>query len=306
VSGARVIVNADDFGMSVGITDGICLAHRYGPVTSTSMMVNMPASDYAFGRLDKFPRLGVGVHLNLCQGKPILPAEQVRTLVDDAGAFHAPAAMARKLTLWQVDRWELESEFRAQIQWLQRRLGAVLHADSHQHMHLYPAAIGPFARALAAEEIPCVRASRCSNWPRRRSVGGPHAGNAARRLMVQLYRGTLQATMFRGFESPSSRISFPHRDCNAREDMNIDWRAAFENLPAGTYEFTCHPGLSQAGFSHADRIAQQREEELRWLISPEMREAIEGNGIRLITYRELCHRQAEAASSYEVAQRRVG
>ncbi len=171
MTGARLIVNADDFGMSRGITDGIILAHRYGFVTSASLMVNMPAAKYAVSQLASVTRLGVGVHLNITAGRPVLPAEEVPTLVDANGRFHGAAAMSRKLWQWRAIGSEIEAEFRAQIQWMKERGVTPTHADSHQHMHIYPAAIGPFIRSLAAEEIRCTRAPRSVAWPRNRAFG---------------------------------------------------------------------------------------------------------------------------------------
>jgi predicted glycoside hydrolase/deacetylase ChbG (UPF0249 family) len=144
MTGARLIVNADDFGMSRGITDGIILAHRYGFVRSTSLMVNMPAAEYAVSRAAAVPQLSIGVHLNITAGRPVLPSEKVPSLVDATGRFHGAAKMSRKLWQWRAARSEIEAEFRAQIQWMKERGVAPTHADSHQHMHIYPAAIGPF------------------------------------------------------------------------------------------------------------------------------------------------------------------
>lgn len=307
MTGARLIVNADDFGMSIGISDGIYLAHRYGFLTSTSMMVNMPASEYAIGRLARCPQLGVGIHLNVCQGKPLMPPHAVRSLINAAGNFHGPDLMARKLSRFQVSSIELEAEFRAQIQWLKRYVGEVTHADSHQHMHLFPGALRPFAHAVRAEQIPCVRASRCTAWPKASALGGPHAGSAPRRVAVQLYRRAVHSTIFRDFRSPSSRIAFRGADRKKPGSLDRCWESTFDNLAAGTYELSCHPGLLQPGFSHADRIAQQREDELRWLTSPEMREAIDRNSIELITYRQLCNRESRAVSmSRNAVERQAG
>jgi len=110
MTGACLIVNADDFGMSRGITDGIILAHRYGFVTSTSLMVNMPAAEYAISRLAAAPRLSVGVHLNITAGRPILPAQKVATLVDASGGFYSAAAMSRKLWQGRAASAEIEAE----------------------------------------------------------------------------------------------------------------------------------------------------------------------------------------------------
>jgi predicted glycoside hydrolase/deacetylase ChbG (UPF0249 family) len=303
----RLIVNGDDFGLSIGITDGIRLAHRYGFLTSTSMIVNMPASEYALTRLDRCAKLGIGIHLNVCQGKPLLPADEVPSLVASNGEFYSPREMARRLTQFRVASHELEAEFRAQIQWLKRRVGEVTHADSHQHMHLFPGAVGAFRRAVRDEQVRCVRASRCDSWPGRRSIGGAHAGGALRRLAVQTYRGLLQRVALARFDMPTSRIAF---DADARanpRELDAAWANTFDHLPAGTYELTCHPGLMQAGFSASDRIALQREDELRWLTSEDLRAVIDRNGIELISYRDLCHRERVTESVARPAvERQVG
>ncbi len=299
----RLIVNADDFGMSRGITDGIILAHRYGFVTSTSLMANMPAAEYAVARLAEVPRLGVGVHLNICAGRPILPPKEVPSLVDANGGFHNPVVMSRRLWTWWAGGREIEAEFRAQIRWMKDHGVLPTHADSHHHMHIYPAAARPFTRALAAEGIRCARAPRSSVWPKdrsfdRKSIGGPHEGPLVRRLCVQAYRGALQGIVFRKLDVPDSRVSFLSRDRHDLSALGERWKAAIENLPAGTFELACHPGLFERGFSEADPIRAQREEELRWLTDREWRDAIDRSGVRLITYRDL---RASAASTGAVA-----
>src|SRR5271167_4881043 len=113
----KLIINADDLGMSRGITDGILVAHRYGFLTSASLLVNMPASEYAVERVASAPKLGVGVHLNICQGRPISPAREVPSLVDADGTFYAARVMIRKLWGGRLKREKLEREFSPKIGW---------------------------------------------------------------------------------------------------------------------------------------------------------------------------------------------
>jgi chitin disaccharide deacetylase len=297
----HLIVNADDFGMSRGITDGILLAHSHGFLTSTSLMTNMPSAGYAVAQLAHVPALGVGVHLNICDGRPILPPTEVPTLVDANGDFHPAHVMVRKLWRWQVSERELEAEFRAQIRWAKVRDVAPTHADSHHHLHLYPAAVIPFARALAAEGIYCARSPRCSVWPKSHSLGGPHEGNLARRLLVQTYRSTLCSTVFRKLAMPDSRVSFLSHDRHNLADLGEAWKAMFQNLPAGLFELACHPGMFEAGFSGSDRIHAQREAELNWLTSSKWLDALKKSGILLVTYdalsRETVRQMATAQAS---------
>jgi len=288
----RLIINADDFGMSRGITDAVLLAHRYGFLTSASLMVNMPTSEYAVAHAPHTRHMSVGIHLNICQGKPILSPAEVPTLIDACGNFHPPPEMIQRLWRWQASPRELETEFRAQICWMKQRGCHPTHADSHHHMHIYPAATLPFARALKAEDICCARASRCTQYPRNNALGGPHEGSLSRRILVQAYRAGLDATLFRRLHSPDRRISFVSRD---RHDLTIlgeRWKSAFAHLPPGTFELACHPGFFERGFSETDPIHLQREEELRWLTDREFRGALDRCKIRLITYHELAEQPA--------------
>jgi chitin disaccharide deacetylase len=280
----RLIVNADDFGMSRGITDGIIVAHRYGILTSTSLMPNMPAAIYAIKRVSNFPALALGVHLNICQGRPILPANAVRSLVGIDGTFHSPREMVRRLWMWQLAPGEVEREFRAQIRWVKERGIVPTHADSHHHLHLYAAAAAPFARALEAEGIHCARACRCVEWPKRHTIGGPYKGGLARRALVQMYRRTVQRTVFRALISPASRIAISYSTPGALRER---WRATLESLPPGDFELACHPGLFEPGFSETDTIRARREEELGCLTDADLSKLIADRGIRLITYRDL-------------------
>ena len=104
---------------------------------------------------------------------------------------------------------------------------------------------------------------------------------------MQAYRCILQRTLFRRFESADSRISFHSGDRKNLTSLHERWKTTLENLPAGTFELACHPGLFERGFSETDAIREQREQEMVWLTEPELREIIERRGIRLIAYGDL-------------------
>ncbi len=304
MSATHLIVNADDLGMSRGITDAIIIAHRYGFLTSASLMPNMPAADYAIDRVSKFPSLGVGVHLNICFGRPLLPPADVRSLVGPDGTFHSPRVMIRRLFTGRVRSREIFAEFTAQIRWMKQHGIAPTHADSHHHMHLYPAAVLPFVRALKSEGIRCARSPRCTVWTRGSStladrLGGPHEGPFARRAFVRGYRSALQFGAFRSFRMPSARLSFHSRDRHNLEALEEQWKLALLAPAPGIFELTCHPGLPERGFSERDSIRDLRENELHWLADREMREILTRNQIQLITYRHLAeHPAAQPAPNH--------
>jgi predicted glycoside hydrolase/deacetylase ChbG (UPF0249 family) len=282
-----LIANADDFGWSRGITDGILLAHREGIVTSTTLMANQEASEYALEQAREAPRLGVGIHLRLCDGLPVLPAREVPSLVNQAGKFHSIAELKRRLWRGKVRGSEIEAEFRAQIGWLKKRGVVPTHADSHHHIHVHPCVAGPFRKALIAEGIRRARPASQQCSPKNGTFAGAHAGPVYRRVLLKAYMDVLQRTVFRPLESPDYRLAAHPRYRGKSELLGEAWRAAIENLPPGTYELECHPGISEAGFSETDNWQQRRELELRLLTDPGLRLLMEENGIERISYAEL-------------------
>jgi len=283
----RLIVNADDFGWTRGISDGILLAHRDGVVTSTSLMVNQPASDYALVCASQHPRLSVGIHLNLSDGAPVLQPGKVPSLVNGNGRFHPFAQLHRRLLRWQVSPSEMESEFRAQIQWMKKRGFAPVHADSHHHVHIYPAAVFAFRRALSREGIRRARGYRLRHWLKEGVSGLPYSGPAPRRWLMWAYAELLQAIAFRHILSANSSLVIQPA---FRQQLNLlghAWRDAFGKLAPGTYDLGCHPGISEPGFSETDPLRDLRESELEALTNRKLRHHLNRNGIELITYADL-------------------
>jgi len=200
----RLIINADDFGWSRGITDGIIECHLRGVVTSTSLMAAQPASEYALAQVDRIPRMSVGIHVNLCEGQPVLPPSEVPTLVGPDGNFHPFLEMAKRLWRFRVSSRELEAEITAQVRWMKDRGVLPTHADSHQHLHNYPAAAEPYRRVVVREGIKRSRAPRHRYWPKDGFISSPHAGSMLRKLLASAYMEALQIIGFRGVTCPHS------------------------------------------------------------------------------------------------------
>jgi chitin disaccharide deacetylase len=283
----RLIVNADDLGLSRGITDGILFSHRQGIVTSASYMVNQPASEYAAERLREFPTLDVGIHLNLCQGKPVLPQSAVPTLVDSDGCFLSPSRMARKLTLWQASPKEIHTEFCAQID---RMLSCGLipsHADSHHRFHFYPAAAAAFEKAVRSRGICRARAARKVFWPASGSASKAHAGSYLRRRGVYAYNEFLQKVLFRNLKLPDAGVAFHPAFRGKLQELPEAWNFTVQNMPAGTYEIWCHPGFPEIGFSETDRLSKQRVLEVIILTDPLLGSNVREAGIELTAFHQL-------------------
>src|SRR3989304_10576881 len=127
-----LIVNADDYGRTASVSAGIRQAHLRGIVTTTTAMMNMPSAENDIRlALKECPRLGLGVHLVLSAGRPVLPPERVPSLAASDGSFYKLPQMIA--VLQKLNPAELRAEWRAQIEIFLRTGGMLDHLDSHHH-----------------------------------------------------------------------------------------------------------------------------------------------------------------------------
>jgi predicted glycoside hydrolase/deacetylase ChbG (UPF0249 family) len=243
-----LIVNADDFGLTPGVSAGILAAHRHGIVTSTTMLVNreVPRDVIAHAR---DAALGMGLHVNLTLGAPLTRGA---SLIDESGAFvrDARRAAARAKT------GDVEREIAAQIERFETLTKhAPTHLDSHHHVGLN----------TPVREIVLDAARR---------LGVPvRSQNAAARARARGMR-LRTADHFFGESGPGAYWSI--------QRVLSQLRA----LPAGSTEWMTHPGWCDAGLA-GSRYGRQRETELAGLGSPAARAAAMALGITLCDFRAL-------------------
>ena len=127
----KVIFNSDDFGYSHGVNYGIVDAYQRGILTSTTLMANMPGFEHAVKLKKELPDLGVGVHLTLTCGKPLL--ENVDSLVE-GDQFKQLSFYTKP---FEIDNDQLYQEWNAQIQKVYRAGIIPTHLDSHHHTHTF-------------------------------------------------------------------------------------------------------------------------------------------------------------------------
>jgi predicted glycoside hydrolase/deacetylase ChbG (UPF0249 family) len=266
----QLIVNADDLGLSPGTNQGIFEAHQRGIVTSTTAMVNMPEAAAGIARLQaQAPEMGIGLHLVLTTGRPVLPPEQVPSLVQADGTFYyngqQPLARAA-----DYDPAEITAELRAQFDRFVTLAGRLPdHIDAHHHAAYHiPAAFSVLLELAEKHHLPIRRAATWLDHPDPEKAGP--------------FDETLRALYAAG---PQPR--WP----DYFETRFYDEQATLENLiallaalPAGTTELMCHPGYYD-GFPMY--YAAQRDRELAVLTDPTIRAAVEAQGIRLITFAAL-------------------
>src|SRR5947208_7646456 len=152
----RLVVNADDFGLSTGVNRGILEAHAAGVVSSVSVLVNAPGWTDAVPRLrDLSPGIGVGLHLNLTMGRPVSwggSLSDART-----GRFHTLGALVARAFAGRLDPGDVAIECVAQLARLRNAGLVVTHVDSHRHVHILPGVWGAVVETARAAGVPVVR-----------------------------------------------------------------------------------------------------------------------------------------------------
>ncbi len=154
-----LLVTCDDYGLCTEVNEAVCLLHDAGIVGRASLLVNTPLFDRCVAELKERPGLEVGVHLNLTDGPPVLPAASVPTLVDRRGLFPGGRhyRVAARLLAGRSSPREAHAEWRAQIR---RALDAglrVRHLNSHGHIHLLPPLHGVVADLVEEFAVPHLR-----------------------------------------------------------------------------------------------------------------------------------------------------
>ena len=272
----RLIVNSDDYGRTAAVSQGVRNAHLFGIVTSTTCMMNMPSvvEDIRTAMQDA-PRLGLGVHLVLTSGQPLLPVAQVPSLVAPDGSFlKLDQFLAR---LGQIDPAQVMAEWQAQIERFVATTGrAPTHLDSHHHSSYFtePLFRGmlELARAYAAG-IRLVIAQGDED---------SMAGLPTEILTpIQEYAPRLLKE-FKPKTPDVFHASFYDEMATKAELLRL-----INGLGPGTAEIMCHPGYADSILLAGSVYARQRESELAVLTDPEVRQAIEARGIQLISFAQL-------------------
>jgi hopanoid biosynthesis associated protein HpnK len=288
----RLIINADDFGLTAGVNRAIVEAHERGVVTSTTLMANGQAFADAAGLARSRPRLGVGCHIVLVDGAPLLDRTEIGSLLDgESNPSGGPrfregiASFGARALLGRLSENEIEAEAAAQIRKLQAAGIPVTHIDSHKHTHLFPRVLRPLLRAAASCGVTAIRnpferirgsqlAASPSLWRRWTEVG----------ILRSLARQFREAVQEAGVSTPDGTLAIV---ATGSLDERL-LRLMVEHLPDGTWELVCHPGYNDGDLQGVHtRLRESRERELRLLTSASTRELLAANGIEIVSFREL-------------------
>ena len=276
----RLIVNADDFGLSEPINQGVIAAHVGGIVTSASLMVNGPAFEHAVALARAHPTLDVGVHLTLTELAPIAPPDSVRSLLGKDLRFVRHAIdFARRYVRGAISLDEVRSELAAQLELARARGLAISHVDSHQHVHALPG----IAKIVA--DLASTYGVRFVRYPLERPLAFMFKSlRNAGRLAEQLALSTL--CMFSPLRRSAHAEGFVGFYFGGRlTEDNL--QTILHNLPRQrTIELMCHPAAAESDGPHA-RWGYAGPAERDALTSERVKALIQARGIELIAHRDL-------------------
>ena len=285
----RLIINADDFGLTAGVNRAIVEAHQQGVVTSATMMAHANAVADAVER-GRQAGLSIGCHVVLMDGRPLLPAAEVSSLLGTNGARFRDGwlGFAARALRRRLDQDQIAAEVAAQIRQIQDDGVQVTHVDSHKHVHLLPPVLAPMLRAAKACGVRAVRNPFAPVKP----LAFAHLAHRPRRWTryteVKLLRGFREN--FRQMVAEAGMITtdgtFGIVITGALDEQLF--AAIVGSLPEGTWELVCHPGYcDQELRGIGTRLRESRERELRVLTSAAARRAVETAGVELISYADL-------------------
>jgi chitin disaccharide deacetylase len=270
----RLIVNADDFGLTAGVNRAILELNRAGALTSATLMAKAGATGEAIQIARATPTLGVGCHIVLVDGEPLLPPREVPTLVDSAsGQFHPTVGkfLPRILT-GRISTSEIEAEVAAQIASLQSRGLSLTHVDTHKHLHLFPAVLRPILRAARAAGIRAVRNPFEPAWAVRMSPRASWLRSAevfALRCFGPYFQGLIRE---HGFTTTDGTVAIAATGALDQAALV----SLVRNMPDGTWELVTHPGYNDADLARVrTRLRASREIELAALKALEQFPSIE-------------------------------
>lgn len=254
----RLIVNADDFGLTRSVNRAIIELHTAGLLTSTSLMARAGATEDAIELALANPSLGVGCHVVLIDGEPALPPEQIPSLIDARTGQFLPtlAAFLRRLCTGRIHAEEIEAEVAAQIARLQRSGMRLTHIDTHKHSHIFPSVLRPVLRAARAAGISAVRFPFEPEWALRASIGASLARVAEVTMLRRMAPRSRKILDEEGFSSTDGTIAIAGTGTLDAASL----RSLLRQLPAGTWELVTHPGYNDADLARVrTRLRDSRD-----------------------------------------------
>lgn len=273
----RLIVTADDFGLTGSVNRGIIKAYKEGIVTYLNLIPTGEAFEEAVGLLRENGIEEVGAHLALTETYPAADPERIRSLVGKDGRFcaHNPELFF-KLAFKKIDRSQIYTELRAQLAAITGQGVRVTCLSGHEHVHMMPGVLEVFLR-LAGENS--IRSIRYPGGERPSGIIGPSGLYKA--AVLRVFSGAMaRAADGAGLGRTGGFAGF--YDSGKLDESAL--LRIIDSVGEGTTELVCHPGFLGPEILDRYRFHIRCEEELYGLTGRRARAALERNNISLATF----------------------
>lgn len=275
----QIILNADDFGRHTLINRAVERGIHDGILRSATIMPGGAAFDDAAALARRTPELGVGIHLTLVNGNPVLPPAEIPTLVTEAGVFvDDHTALTVRVLRGAVNLSEVRAELAAQLRRVEAAGIHPTHADSHQHMHVLPGVIDIALDLCKEAQIPAMRAPRAPLFAGDFGGIGQLIGRAG--LSVLAHRAAAKAKA-RGIHVPDHFAGIVAGEA-------VDTEAITEiaaGLREGVTEVMLHPGTDNAVLIRDCLWNHDFEAEFAAVCAPTVRDALAAAGAEITNFR---------------------
>jgi len=287
----KLIINADGYGFTDGISKACEECIAFGTVKSVSVNVNFPSVDRLRDLIIRYPHLSIGCHLNPVIGKPVSAIESIPTLVNKRGEFYYKEFKARWLKGYMSND-EMKTELLAQINKTKELAGArFTHIDFHMALHRLPRLYSIFLDVVKKSEIGRIRTHRYFFGIDEKNPKIAHllhlCSNPAN-IAKYVYNNILRdKALSMGIVAPDNILVIVDLHWN-NDKMSIDsFINLLRNIPEGISEFIVHPGYVDDELRRWSTLLEPRERMLEILLNPNFKNAIEEMNIELVGYDEI-------------------
>jgi predicted glycoside hydrolase/deacetylase ChbG (UPF0249 family) len=280
----RLIINADDFGLTEGVNRAILELNSADVLPSATLMATGGAFRDAVHAAFRQTSLGVGCHVVLVDGRSELHPSELPTLAPDGRLRSSLTTFMVDLFGGRIAAQEIEREAIAQIRQVQSAGITVTHIDTHKHTHMFPRVLGPLTRAALACNVPAIRNPFEPDW----SLGLTERAPRTRRLQVRTLR-LFREQFLRAVHT--ARLQTTDGALGVLSTGTFDAPYVLRllhKMPPGTWELVCHPGYVDVALRCAGtRLVETREAERLALLNALEKPPLDLPRIDLMHYGEL-------------------
>jgi hopanoid biosynthesis associated protein HpnK len=286
----RLIVTADDFGLALPVNEAVEAAHRQGILSAASLMVGAPAADDAVSRARSLPTLGVGLHLALLEGRPVLPPDKVPGLVGPDGRFSNDAVRFGLALFFSPElRRQARAEIAAQFERFADTGLDMDHVNGHRHFHLHPVVVQAIAELAPRYGFPPVRVPLEPFTASYAASGDRFVGRMTSWLFYVGQTQRLRRSLAAAGLSSNDHV-FGLYDSGAMVEERL--LKLVPRLPPGLSEIYCHPATRRWDGPDNLPASYRCEEEFGALVSPAVIEKLNTSGLRPVSFRAALENRA--------------